>query len=209
MSAKVWLIIAIIGFSLAGIALVTAIFMFIKMNIPAIIGDLTGRTVAREIKSMRESNISSGDKRFRPSAVNMERGKLTEQVAKSDLSPEDLKKVYSSKHLDKTQGLKRSEKNNRKHDKTIGLEDMITSETPVESIASSVGTESLTVNETEVLSSDTEVLSIGTEVLSDNTTVLGGTTVLFETEELNVEYNKPVEFRVIRSEITVHSDEVI
>ena len=37
MSATTWMIIAIVGFSLAGIAFIAAIFMFIKMNIPAII----------------------------------------------------------------------------------------------------------------------------------------------------------------------------
>ena len=81
MSANTWLIIAIIGFSLSGIALIAAVIMFIRLNIPAIIGDLTGRTVAREIKAMRDTNASSGDKRFRPSAVNLERGTLTEKVA--------------------------------------------------------------------------------------------------------------------------------
>ena len=80
MSANTWLIIAIIGFSLSGIALIAAVIMFIRLNIPAIIGDLTGRTVAREIKAMRDTNASSGDKRFRPSAVNLERGTLTEKV---------------------------------------------------------------------------------------------------------------------------------
>ena len=80
MSATAWLIIAIVGFSLAGIALIVAVFMFIKMNIPSVIGDLTGKTVAREIKAMREFNNSKGDRRFRPSKVNLERGTLTEKV---------------------------------------------------------------------------------------------------------------------------------
>ena len=52
MSANTWLIIAIIGFSLSGIALIAAVIMFIRLNIPAIIGDLSGRTVAREIKAL-------------------------------------------------------------------------------------------------------------------------------------------------------------
>ena len=57
MSAQTWLIIAIVGFTLSAIALVVAVFMYIKMNIPAVIGDLTGKTVAREIKAMREANV--------------------------------------------------------------------------------------------------------------------------------------------------------
>lgn len=93
MSAIAWLIIAIVGFSLSGIALVAAIFMFIKMNIPAVIGDLTGKTVAREIKAMRDANISSGDKSFRPSKVNLERGTLTEKVDQPTLDAEAPKKL--------------------------------------------------------------------------------------------------------------------
>ena len=64
---------------------------------------------------------------------------------------------------------------------------------------------------TDVLSPATEVLSNGTEVLSNGTTVLnGGTTVLSGTEELTAEDNvKPVAFKVVRSEVMTHSDEVI
>lgn len=80
MSANMWLVIAIIGFSLSGVALATAVFMFFKMRIIAIIGDLSGKTVAREIKAIRDNNASSGDKSFRSSSVNLERGTLTEQV---------------------------------------------------------------------------------------------------------------------------------
>ena len=79
MSATTWLIIAIVGFSLSGIALVVAIFMFIKMDIPAVIGDLTGKTVAREIQARRDANAASGNKIHKSSSVNANRGKLTEK----------------------------------------------------------------------------------------------------------------------------------
>lgn len=220
MCATAWLIIAIVGFSLSGIAFIAAIILFIKMNIPAIIGDLTGKTVAREIKAMRESNASSGDKRFRPSAVNLERGTLTEKVANTSMSTDDLKKAHASKRLDKTGGLGKSGKKGR----TTGLDDSVSSVTPVVTGTATKGTEKLSDNATEVLSDATEVLDSGatdvlapatevlaseTEVLSNGTTVLGGTTVLSGTEELSAEDRKPVAFKVIRSEIIVHSDEVI
>ena len=64
MSATVWLIIAIISFSLAGVAFIVAVFMFIKMNIPAIIGDLTGRTVAKEVKAMKAAHMSVGNRSY-------------------------------------------------------------------------------------------------------------------------------------------------
>ena len=225
MSATAWLIIAIVGFSLAGIAFVAAIILFIKMNIPAIIGDLTGKTVAREIKAMRESNASTGDKRFRPSAVNLERGTLTEKVSNTPMSTADLKKAHASKRLDKTDGLGKSGKIGGKKGGTTGLGEGASPVTPVNTTDSTAkGTEKLSDNATEVLSNATEVLdsgatdvlapatevlASGTEVLSNGTTVLGGTTVLSGTEELNAEDKKPVAFKVIRNEIFVHSDEVI
>ena len=224
MSATAWLIIAIVGFSLSGIAFIAAIILFIKMNIPAIIGDLTGKTVAREIKAMRESNASSGDKRFRPSAVNLERGTLTEKVSNTPMSTDDLKKAHASKRLDKTGGLGKSGKIGGKKGGTTGLDDGVSPVTPVVTGTATKGTEKLSDNATEVLSNATEVLdsgatdvltpatdvlASGTEVLSNGTTVLGGTTVLSGTEELSAEDRKPVAFKVIRSEIIVHSDEVI
>lgn len=59
MTAETWLLIAIIGFSLSGVALVVSVFMFIKLNIPSVIGDLNGKTVAREIQAMREANANA------------------------------------------------------------------------------------------------------------------------------------------------------
>lgn len=237
MSATAWLTIAIVGFSLSGVALAAAVFMFIKMNIPAIIGDLTGKTVAREIKAMRESNASSGDKRFRPSAVNMERGTLTEKVAPD---AESIKKVHASKRLDKTDGLGSSGKLGQKKGGTASLQndDKVIPATKDDSIGSNPTemlsdnpTEMLSDNSTEVLSDNatevlsepnaTEILSVdagatevlienGTEVLTEGTTVLsGGTTVLSNTEELNGEYETPVAFKVIYSQVLINADEVI
>lgn len=59
MSADTWFLIAVIGFTLSGVSLIAAIFMFIKLNIPSIIGDLSGKKVAREIKALREASAKS------------------------------------------------------------------------------------------------------------------------------------------------------
>ncbi len=227
MSAQAWFIIAVIGFSFAGIFLITAIFMFIKMNIPAILGDLSGKTVAREIKAMRESNASSGDKRFRPSAVNRERGTLTESVS---VSAEAQKAMHASKRLDNTSGASYTPTPSY----SIGGEatdvlsdsnatEVLTDANATEVLTDSNATEVLTdSNATEVLtdSNATEVLtdSNATEVLTDpNATVVlsnelptvGGTTVLSNTEELEIANEKPVVFNVVRSEMLIHSDEEI
>lgn len=224
MSANTWLIIAIIGFSLSGIALIAAVIMFIRLNIPAIIGDLTGRTVAREIKAMRDTNASSGDKRFRPSAVNLERGTLTEKVAGKTAN--NMALAHASKRLDKTSG-NLSEKGSKRKSGTVGLSDavqgksgrvgseptdMLNSDSNVTEVLSTESTEVLSDNATEVLSDNaTEVLDTNaTEVLSDGTEVLSNeTTVLSPTEQLKTDASKPVAFKIKHDEVVTHSDEVI
>lgn len=205
MSANTWLIIAIVGFSLSGVALIAAVILFIKLNVPSIIGDLTGRTVAREIKAMREINKSSGDKRFRSSAVNVGRGTLTEKVA--DEAGHIKAIAHTSKRLDKTSG-PLNEKKRTKSKSLTSLENdsNIVSQIPQNStdvLRNSV-TEGLRSEATEVLSDTvTEVLSKETEVLSRNTTVLSS-------EEQYVEKDtKPIEFRIVRDIVVTHSDEVI
>lgn len=215
MSATAWFVIAIVGFSLAGIALVAAIILFIKMDIPAIIGDLTGKTVAREIEAMRESNAASGDKRFRSSAVNLERGTLTEKVTHN---AEAMKIAHASKRLDKTDALDKSGKTGHRKGGTTGLSSQNSVVNPVFDDNPAPATEKLSDNVTEVLSDGvtdvlspaTEDLSNPTEVLSSGTTVLGGgTTVLNGTDELAGEEIVPVTFKTVRSEVMIHADEVI
>lgn len=225
MSATAWLIIAIVGFSLSGIALAISIILFIKMDVLAIIGDLTGKTVAREIKAMRETNAASGDKRFRPSAVNMERGKLTEKVNQSA----EAMKIAHADHDLSASGSYSSPRQSKSG--TVGLGESSTiipsktyeppKQTDVLSQAQgtevlsqgtevlSQGTEVLSQG-TEVLSQGTEVLSQGTEVLTSGTTVLNsGTTVLNSNENTDNQVKSPVSFTVVRSEVIIHSNEVI
>lgn len=220
MSAELWLIIAIIGFSLSGIALVAAIFMFLKMNIPAVIGDLSGKTVAREIKAIREANASSGDKRYKSSRVNRERGPLTEPVKPgyeqgSTGSPKQniVRQVPPQQNI---QGAALA-------DETVDLFHTMKQGTPSQTTGSEV-TEALSTNATEVLSTNaTEVLNNATEVLSNeteklssatevlteednSTTILNGTTVLNEPQSAQPEERKAVPFKVIREEILIHAE---
>lgn len=164
MSANTWFIIAIIGFSLSGAALIVAAILFFKLDIPSIIGDLTGRTVAREIKTIRETNASGGDRRFRPSAVNLERGTITEKVA--DGAVNGMALAHASKRLDKASGEIGSRVFRRKKTGTIELSDA------VQGKSGSGPTDMLESNATEVLRTDGKE-SRGekrTEVLPDNTT---------------------------------------
>lgn len=80
MEASTWTIVSIVSYSLAGLLFIFTIIMFFKLNIPAIIGDLTGKTAARQIREIREQNANTGKKSFHPDPFNLERGLLTEPV---------------------------------------------------------------------------------------------------------------------------------
>lgn len=80
MGATAWQIISIVGYSLAAVLFIVAVVLFFKMNILAIIGDLSGRTAARQIEEIRERNKMTGSKRHQPDAFNLDRGSLTEPV---------------------------------------------------------------------------------------------------------------------------------
>lgn len=218
MSATAWLIIATVGFSLAGIALIVAVFMFIKMNIPSVIGDLTGKTVAREIKAMREFNSAKGDRRFRPSKVNLERGTLTEKVDTSIGDKTAMAEAHASKRLDRTETYEdRKNRKSQGSNGTIGLNDFETNPTDVlnedgtsTEVLSDKFTEVLDSNATEELDTETtEVLDKNTnEPLENSTTVLSeGATVLEITEK--PENPKSVSFKITKDNVITHTNEVI
>lgn len=68
---------------LCGVMLITSVLLFILLKIPKVIGDLTGRTARKAIENIRNQNESSGDKTYRSSPVNKERGKLTDKISPS------------------------------------------------------------------------------------------------------------------------------
>ena len=69
------------GAALAGLCLVVAVILFFVLKIPSVIGDLTGSTARKAIENIRNQNESSGDKTYKSSAVNRERGKLTDKIS--------------------------------------------------------------------------------------------------------------------------------
>ncbi len=82
MTADTLQLISLISFIAAGVFLIIALFLFIYLKIPRVIGDLSGRTARRNIAKLRSENEKGGAKSFRPSKVNMERGPLTETASK-------------------------------------------------------------------------------------------------------------------------------
>ncbi|MEO2076668.1 MAG: hypothetical protein ABGX20_14960 [Bacillus sp. (in: firmicutes)] len=84
MDATTWQIISIVGYSLAGALLITAFVLFLKMKVPAIIGELTGRTEARQIQEIREHR---GNKRHQPNVFDVDPGIIREPVVSEGLEP--------------------------------------------------------------------------------------------------------------------------
>lgn len=71
------------GAALAVIMLVVSIVLFFIYKIPSVIGDLTGSTARKAIEDIRNQNESSGNKVYKTSHVNRERGKLTDKISPS------------------------------------------------------------------------------------------------------------------------------
>lgn len=68
---------------LAVIMLLITIILFFALKIPAVIGDLSGATARKAIENIRNQNESTGEKEHAPSAVNRERGRLTDKISPS------------------------------------------------------------------------------------------------------------------------------
>ena len=251
MSAEIWFIISIVGFSLAAAALIAAVILFIKLNIPAVIGDLTGRTVAREIKAMKETNFNKTNVIRTGVPSSSAAGAKAEVLSASvpdirpDIRHDSMAVAHASKQLDKLYSVENDKKSAKKTG-TTGLSDVLKSNesdptdilptnstevlsssdeyreganrTVTESLSDNA-TESLDAGATEVLSNNaTESLGAGaTEILSNNATealenaasASQGTTVLSPTEDLRKDAVKPVAFRIVREEISIHTNEII
>lgn len=66
-----------------GVLFAVTVALFFLLRIPKVVSDLSGRTAKKAIEDIRRQNEQSGDKTYRSSAVNLERGKLTDKITKS------------------------------------------------------------------------------------------------------------------------------
>ena len=66
-----------------GLMFILSIVLFIVLRIPKVISDLTGRTARKAIDNIRKQNEASGDKGYQSSAVNLQRGKVTDKISPS------------------------------------------------------------------------------------------------------------------------------
>jgi hypothetical protein len=210
--AATWKMISISGYFLAVVFFITAFVLFFKMNIRAIIGDLTGKTAARQIQEIRERNKLEGNNRYKPAAFHLDRGTLTETSTTADnrtgrkMGKTAQALAHASKRLDlkaKTGEASRpliKEKIDFHQPESLSSNEtcVIFSEAfehETEILGYDNRTELLSEdtklfgggNDTEVLLDSTEILDDGksTEVLSEETKVLGddGTEALSQEDE--------------------------
>lgn len=83
MTYEIYRYIFIGGAVLAGIMLVVSVLVFFLLKIPTVIGDLTGANARKAIENIRNQNETTGDKTYRSSQVNRERGRLTDKISPS------------------------------------------------------------------------------------------------------------------------------
>lgn len=81
---------------LSAIFFLTAVFLLIYFKIPKIIGDFTGANARKAIQNIRMQNEKSGDKRYKVSAVNRERGKITDKISPSGNLVERPQEAFST-----------------------------------------------------------------------------------------------------------------
>ncbi|MGM0903003.1 MAG: hypothetical protein ACQEXB_18140 [Bacillota bacterium] len=208
MDARTWLTLSIVGYSLAGALFIVTCILFFKMRILAIIGDLSGRTAAKQIQEIRELNAISGQKRHQPSAFNLERGSLTEPVSgpTGRRGPTGMRLNPKSKRLEEQgpTGMRLNPKSKRLEEQGPtgmplnqklkrldgqGQTAMGLTQKPIrlEEQGQTMGGQEYNSSETEFLASnETEVLGDwGTEVLVDESTeVLDQSTEVLSDEEI-------------------------
>ncbi len=83
MTYEVYTYIFLGGAILAAIMFVISVILFFVLKIPTVIGDLTGANARKAIENIRNQNESTGHKTYQSSAVNRERGRLTDKISPS------------------------------------------------------------------------------------------------------------------------------
>lgn len=182
--------ISLISYILGAISLFLAIIFWVNFNIPAVIGDLTGRTARKSIESMRANNEKTGNKSFMPSKTNADRGKLTSTMPDTDETTETLVKKKDVESDYQETGLLDENRMNAYDSEQTGL---LTEE-----------------KETELLETDV----LGTELLDDyNETGLlveeNATTLLDESVEIQPTYPVDIDFVMLDEVMLIHTDEII
>lgn len=185
--ASILSIISLVSFILAGVSLILTILFWFLFNIPAVIGDLTGRTARKSIAKLRAGNERSGAKSYRSSTTNVNRGKLTSNMPETDDS------------------LKKTKKDNAETDMLVGN---------MADATGSMETELLTAGATEttaLLDDDNATVSlVEDEFETTSLTDDENETTMLEPQVEETTYRKGNKQLVMLDEVMlIHTDEVI
>lgn len=85
MTYDIYRLIFIVGSIACAVMFVVSVILFITLKIPNVIGDLTGRNAKKAIENIRKQNEASGGKAYKASAVNLERGRLTDKMTPQEI----------------------------------------------------------------------------------------------------------------------------
>ena len=83
MTVELLELLSLISFILAGVLLLLGIALFFLLDVPKLYGDISGRTAKKAIEAIRQQNEATGNKAFKPSKVNEDRGRLTDRISAS------------------------------------------------------------------------------------------------------------------------------
>ena len=95
MSPELLSTLSTVAFVIAGVCLALAVFFWFFFKIPTVIGDLSGKNARKSIAKARANNEKNGNKSYKPSPINQERGKVTELIP--DTKAENKKKKAAEK----------------------------------------------------------------------------------------------------------------
>lgn len=109
-------------YMIAGIMAMIAVILFFALDIRKVFGDVSGTTAKRAIEDIRRQNELSGDRAYKPSYVNMSRGRVTDKRSPSG---------RLSKMTSKISGSVGTEKNSTAKLSPAAQTDIISSETTI------------------------------------------------------------------------------
>lgn len=181
MTRELYMVICYVAAALCVIMFLVSVFLFLKLNIIGVIGDLSGSNARKGIENIRKQNHASGTKAHKTGHVNRERGKVTSKITPSG----NLKPV------------------GEKVETFVGTEKLRTQQ-----ISVGVAADSTTVlgsQETTVLSGETTVLA---ENGANETTVLAGSSYQ-AVPEAEREAETRAEITIMEDITFVHSNEQI
>ena len=103
--AEILSIVSLVSYIVAAVSFALAVIFWFVFKIPTVVGDLSGRNARKSIAKMRENNEKSGNKSYRPSTINANRGKVTDTMPDSEKLDKDKKKKSQKKETITETGL--------------------------------------------------------------------------------------------------------